>query len=67
MNNEDVGAYCHYDRKIRSDIERTAHQLWEAEGCPEGRDLDHWLIAEAQVLSLLEPGEPGHPTEEPAS
>ncbi|WP_067737173.1 MULTISPECIES: DUF2934 domain-containing protein [Sphingomonadales] len=25
-----------------------AYQLWEQEGCPHGRDLDHWFAAEAE-------------------
>ncbi len=32
-------------------IALVAHQLWDAEGRPSGRDLDHWLEAERQVLA----------------
>ncbi|WP_206513297.1 DUF2934 domain-containing protein [Pelagibacterium montanilacus] len=27
------------------DIRRRAYELWEKEGKPEGRDLEHWLRA----------------------
>jgi Protein of unknown function (DUF2934) len=30
-------------------IEKRAHELWEAEGCPEGRELDFWLQAEREL------------------
>jgi hypothetical protein len=30
-------------------LEERAYQLWEAEGRPEGRALDHWLLAEADL------------------
>jgi hypothetical protein len=29
-------------------IRRRAHQIWEQEGCPEGRARIHWLRAEAE-------------------
>jgi hypothetical protein len=35
-------------------IARRAYEIWEQEGCPEGRDHDHWLAAERQVLGLVE-------------
>lgn len=31
------------------EIARRAHELWEQEGRPEGRDADHWLEAERQL------------------
>ena len=24
-------------------IRNRAHELWEAEGCPNGKELDHWF------------------------
>jgi len=33
----------------RSKIEQRAYEIWQGEGCPFGRDLDHWLAAEAEV------------------
>ena len=31
------------------EIEKVAHSIWEQEGRPEGRSLEHWLIAENQL------------------
>ncbi len=39
------------------EIARRAHELWEQEGCPHGKDAEHWLEAERQLhgtASLLE-------------
>ncbi|MGE5545557.1 MAG: DUF2934 domain-containing protein [Solirubrobacterales bacterium] len=33
----------------KEQIESTAYRIWEERGRPAGRDLDHWLEAEAQV------------------
>ena len=33
------------------DIRLRAWQLWHDEGCPDGRALQHWLQAEAEVLA----------------
>ena len=33
-----------HDEKQRA-IREAAYFLWENEGCPEGRELDHWLRA----------------------
>ncbi|MBS0559142.1 MAG: DUF2934 domain-containing protein [Proteobacteria bacterium] len=32
------------DRQER--IRQRAYQLWLSDGCPEGRELQHWLAAE---------------------
>lgn len=31
------------------EIARRAHAIWEREGCPHGRDGEHWLEAERQL------------------
>lgn len=31
-------------------IQNRAYELYEAEGRQDGRDLDHWLQAEAEIL-----------------
>jgi len=38
-----------------ADIARVAHAIWESEGCPEGRDREHWQRAR----EIVERGEPG--------
>lgn len=30
-------------------IRQRAFEIWEAEGHPQGRDLDHWLRAESEL------------------
>ncbi|BAI75850.1 hypothetical protein AZL_d00240 (plasmid) [Azospirillum sp. B510] len=34
---------------IQERIRRRAHELWEKEGRPQGRDADHWTQAEAEI------------------
>ena len=41
------------DREIRL----RAYQIWEAAGRPDGRALNHWLAAEAQLRGADENGE----------
>ncbi len=36
----------------RESIEALANKLWKADGCPEGRALEHWLLAERQAGNL---------------
>lgn len=31
------------------EISRRAHEIWEREGRPEGRQVEHWLTAEAEL------------------
>ncbi len=33
------------------DVARRAYEIFEREGRPEGRDLEHWLMAEAELTS----------------
>ncbi|WP_072295051.1 DUF2934 domain-containing protein [Paracoccus sp. SM22M-07] len=30
-------------------IRQRAHQIWEAAGCPDGQDAEHWRQAEQQL------------------
>ncbi|MFG1418642.1 DUF2934 domain-containing protein [Xanthobacter sp. V0B-10] len=34
----------------RDQIRRRARAIWREEGCPSGRDREHWALAELQVL-----------------
>lgn len=36
---------------LRRQIAERAYALWEEEGCPHGRDVDHWLKAEAECAA----------------
>jgi Protein of unknown function (DUF2934) len=53
---------CGGQEEVHMDIgdrgQRTAeraYMLWEQEGRPEGRDMEHWLKAEAELASVLAP------------
>jgi hypothetical protein len=35
-----------------SEIAMRAYYIWEAEGRPEGRDIDHWLRAESELALM---------------
>jgi len=43
----------HRETRLRGDpteeIRREAYRLWQQEGCPPGRELDHWLAAQELV------------------
>jgi hypothetical protein len=32
-------------------IKERAHAIWEQDGCPDGKALDHWLRAETEIIS----------------
>ena len=36
-----------------SSIAKRAWEIWQREGCPEGRDLEHWLQAEKELRRSL--------------
>ncbi len=38
-----------------AEIARLAYEIWEMEGRPEGRDLDHWMMARKQLLGVGDP------------
>jgi DUF2934 family protein len=35
-------------------IRERSYQLWEQEGRPEGRHLDHWLQAEQELIAKMQ-------------
>ena len=39
---------------LEEEIRRRAYELYEARGCKEGRELDDWLRAEAEVAAVLD-------------
>jgi hypothetical protein len=39
------------DRAAHEEILHRAHSIWVCDGRPQGRELAHWLKAEAEVLS----------------
>ncbi len=46
---------------LRKEIEERAYALWESEGRPEGRALDHWLQAEAESMVAKDTGSGAEP------
>jgi len=34
---------------LSEEIRHEAYLLWQQDGCPEGRELDHWLAAQERV------------------
>jgi hypothetical protein len=40
------------------DISARAYTLWEQAGCPEGRALDNWLQAEAELSKAAKEDRP---------
>ena len=51
------------DTSLDERIRRRADELWEQDGRPGGRALDHWLRAEAE-LQPATGGPSGHPGDE---
>ncbi|MDB6137577.1 MAG: hypothetical protein JWO94_649 [Verrucomicrobiaceae bacterium] len=45
------------DLSSDEEIRDRAYALYLAEGCPEGRAMDHWLAAEADCNVAMKPGE----------
>ena len=33
-------------------IRERAYEIWNAQGCPEGRADEHWLTAEREILTV---------------
>jgi hypothetical protein len=43
------------DNGIIEAVRRRAYELWEAEGRPEGRQMEHWTRAEEEILGQSPP------------
>ena len=41
------------DPSLMAKIRRRAYEIWQSEGCPEGRDRIHWTRAEAEFRERL--------------
>ncbi|MDV3468602.1 DUF2934 domain-containing protein [Stenotrophomonas sp. C3(2023)] len=48
------------EEQRRRRTEELAHQIWEAEGKPEGQQQRHWLMAERLVKAELADAEDAH-------
>lgn len=49
------------------EISAYARAIWEAEGRPHGRDLEHWLMAEANLRRARPPGRKARPAAHPVN
>jgi hypothetical protein len=34
---------------VEERVKRRAYEIWEREGCPEGREADHWALAKEEI------------------
>jgi hypothetical protein len=59
-----VAAICSGEERSEREqaIRERAYAIWEEEGRPDGRDLDHWLRAEAKISSSGEKNAKDKPT-----
>jgi hypothetical protein len=39
------------DQNVERRIRDRAYSIWKEEGCPEGRDVEHWLRAAQEVAA----------------
>ena len=51
------------DETLQPKIEQRAYAIWQSEGSPHGCDVDHWLRAEAEILSSPPSATPSPDTE----
>jgi hypothetical protein len=51
-----VAAICSGEERSGREqaIQERAYAIWEEEGRPDGKDWDHWLRAEAEIISSIE-------------
>jgi O-acetyl-ADP-ribose deacetylase (regulator of RNase III) len=50
------------------EIAKRAYEIWEVDGCLDGRDVDYWLQAEAELVATAAPKVTGGQTiEAPAA
>jgi len=42
----------HATRDPQQRIRQRAYELWEASGCPQGCETEHWLQAERELSAL---------------
>ena len=55
-----------YQDPTHEEIAACAHRIYESEGRPNGRDLEHWLQAEAQLIAERK-AQAGMPIAKPAA
>lgn len=56
-----MGEHNCYNRDVVECIKKKAYELWQKDGCKQGRDLHYWLDAEKAVKSRLKNNLPKTP------
>ena len=46
---------------VGQSVAEHAYAIWESEGKPHGRDVDHWLRAEAELAGTADDDPPQEP------
>src|SRR5688572_33022906 len=49
------------DPSLMANIRRRAYEIWQYEGCPDGRHRIHWIRAEAEFREKLRVRQPASP------
>jgi hypothetical protein len=44
-----MGEHNCYGHDVHECIKKKAYELWEKDGCPQGRDEEYWLMAEKHM------------------
>jgi Protein of unknown function (DUF2934) len=44
------------DEELKQRIQDRARELWKADGCPEGRDMEYWLKGNRRLRGTLRIG-----------
>jgi len=53
------------DQDHQERIRQRAHEIWESEGRPEGRDTDHWSRAQEELKNEMGEDQPAQDEAEP--
>lgn len=53
------------NQPTHEEIATRARCIYEMEGCPEGRAVEHWLMAEAQLIDERKAQQPEAPGKAP--
>lgn len=48
-------AHRHMDEIPEEQIRQRAHHIWEREGCPAGREAEHWQMARTELAMQMKP------------
>ncbi len=52
---------------VEQRIRERAYAIWLEEGCPDGRDREHWLLAEEEIIGAAQQEAAQQETAKPAA